>query len=458
MGKWVQFEVDTGTWADAELVPYEQLNITRGIYPKRYRSEVEISIFKCMQWIGYLTTPTNSPVPTINSMWAQLRYFGAFTGNRWLTLRRAFSELDPHQKTILSDDMGMGATISHLDNAFNFLDIVDGRYFVENFGLMMQDPEALMPSTRGQNKCPDFVALDKNGKIHVIECKGTQSGNGYLNRALRDGKSQKQMIAIDKAYAGQSLVAGISIVAENADLSPPNAHSVIKIVDPNEERIDALKIKANEIQKAEANIARGAISKALNFSGLETLATLVSTTKESLSEEKQSEYIERIRRTETYAAEFSYSRNAGVGGRSENDSLKSRNFDKEIRLQSSDFVAIKKRYDQALYEIRSEGIQQNEVDFDESSERYIGYERIIDFPPNFKVGDQIAKRARVKVGFNARLTSELESSFRASDSENLDQELEKELLKRDSGFKFSSDERSSTMVISDLVRSHIDFE
>ncbi|HEY9213313.1 MAG TPA: hypothetical protein VIQ29_10735 [Ancylobacter sp.] len=43
----------------------------------------------------------------------------------------AFSELDAHQKTILSDDFGMGAPVYWLLDRLQIASIVDGRYFID---------------------------------------------------------------------------------------------------------------------------------------------------------------------------------------------------------------------------------------------------------------------------------------------------------------------------------------
>ena len=62
--------------------------------------------------LGKLTTPIHASGVSLSEHWAWIRYLQAVNGKKsHLTITRAFSGLDPHQKTILSDDFGVGVSV-----------------------------------------------------------------------------------------------------------------------------------------------------------------------------------------------------------------------------------------------------------------------------------------------------------------------------------------------------------
>jgi hypothetical protein len=150
-----------------------------------------------------------------------------------LSLTQSFWELDAHQKTILSDDFGMGVPILWLSEKLSFVQIIDGRYFMQRIASSLSATQA-RTAKRGPNKTPDFVARDTSGKWHVIECKGTQSGAEYSLKQLgvkgpppTGGVAQKCSIEFPPGHTGQRLVCGLSI-----DVEGGSGGSVLKIVDP----------------------------------------------------------------------------------------------------------------------------------------------------------------------------------------------------------------------------------
>lgn len=58
--------------------------------------------------IGHLTSPTLSSGVSLSEFWAWVRSSYAVSGTADLRLTSEFADLDSHQKTILSDDFGMG--------------------------------------------------------------------------------------------------------------------------------------------------------------------------------------------------------------------------------------------------------------------------------------------------------------------------------------------------------------
>lgn len=210
----------------------------------------------------------------MSEFWAWVRYFAAISDQTNLTLTHSFSELDAHQKTILSDDFGMGVPILWLCNKLSLESIVDGRYFMQRIApsIGANQPKN---SKRGPNKTPDFVARDTSGKWHVIECKGTQSGSKYSERQLgtkgpppTGGVAQKCSIRFPIGHTGQRLVCGLNIGIE------ASTGSVLKIIDPEPE--EPFEIGADQLIYAEDAAYRGVMSRALRMAGFEVTAEAVA--------------------------------------------------------------------------------------------------------------------------------------------------------------------------------------
>ncbi|MCL0329239.1 hypothetical protein M2T10_26750, partial [Escherichia coli] len=71
-------------------------------------------------------------------------------------MTRSYADLDAHQKTILSDDFGMGVPMVWLMKNLPLVDIVDGRYFLQRYGAS-HGAYQHRTAKRGPNKTPDFV-------------------------------------------------------------------------------------------------------------------------------------------------------------------------------------------------------------------------------------------------------------------------------------------------------------
>lgn len=165
----------------------------------------------------------------LNNTWACLRYLPALDAGPGLILRPEWNDLDPHQKTILSDDFGMGLSCSVLWDALELVQLTPTGYFVK--AMTTQYPNAVTLGTRtkkrGPQKSPDFIGRDCLGRLHVIECKGTQWAR-HLDEAIDDGRAQKANVFIKApAVAGESLVGGV-FVPQSGARSP----ALCKFIDP----------------------------------------------------------------------------------------------------------------------------------------------------------------------------------------------------------------------------------
>lgn len=181
---------------------------------------------------------------------------------------KEYGDLDAHQKTILSDDFGMGFTTDFLMNALGLRMPVDGRYFAKS----MSGPQGTKysgQSKRGPAKSPDFVAEDASGKWHVIECKGTQSGLREHEKQLRKGCKQKATIEFPPHAAGERLVAGMLIGTEGTKVT-----SKMSIVDPPKR--GNLRVTEELVGKAADASMRGTLAVALQLAGFPATASVVS--------------------------------------------------------------------------------------------------------------------------------------------------------------------------------------
>tara|TARA_R110000868_G_scaffold26220_16_gene101323 strand:- start:141 stop:1253 length:1113 start_codon:yes stop_codon:yes gene_type:complete len=230
----------------------------------------EINIPAMLLMIGYLTTPTASTGVSLSEFWAWVRYLAAVTNETDLRLTSTFADLDAHQKTILSDDFGMGVPMLWLEDKLAFSRIVDGRYFMQRIAASTGATQR-RAAKRGPNKTPDFVARDTSGVWHVVECKGTQSGTRYSQKQLgedgpppKGGIAQKRSIIFPAAHTGQRLVCGLSIGVENGEKSR------LTIIDPKPE--EPFEVSEAQLYLADDAVARGVVSKALRLAGFEITA------------------------------------------------------------------------------------------------------------------------------------------------------------------------------------------
>lgn len=264
----LKVNVDNSTWPGPGIVPLFPTTFQNGL------STYALNIPAMLLMIGYLTTPTSSTGVSLSEFWAWVRYLAAIGKQSDLSLTQSFWELDAHQKTILSDDFGMGVPILWLCEKLSLVQIVDGRYFMQRIA---SSPGATQGRTakRGPNKTPDFVAQDAAGLWHVIECKGTQSGSEYSLKQLgikgppaTAGVAQKCSIQFPPGYAGQRLVCGLSIDVEGG------AGSVLKIIDPK--AIEPFVLKDTQMNLAHDAANRGVMARALRIAGFEVTAESVA--------------------------------------------------------------------------------------------------------------------------------------------------------------------------------------
>lgn len=265
MNRTLRINIDRSTWPTAPRFPQ---------FPAQFRSlpsDITVDVPGVLLKIGYLTTPTSATGVSLSEFWAWVRYLAAIAEGDDLRLTRNFADLDAHQKTILSDDFGMGVPMLWLSQTLNLQRICDGRYFVQKVAAST-GATVRRVAKRGPNKTPDFVARDAQGIWHVIECKGTQSGHDFCARQLgtatplpTGGVAQKLAIDFPRGHTGQRLVCGLSIATEDSTFA-----SKLNVIDPELE--DPFEVRKQDMLFAEDAAARSVVAKALRLAGFDAAA------------------------------------------------------------------------------------------------------------------------------------------------------------------------------------------
>ena len=259
MQRTLEVTVDESTWASS---PFS--------FPSSFHtgpSQWDLNVPLFLLVIGVLTTPSHASGISFSEFWAWVRYLHAVSDDRDFRVTRAFAELDAHQKTILSDDFGMGAPMLWLLERLQLGPFAEGRYFIDRLAASV-GASAAQSSKRGPGKSPDFVARDMSGVWHIIECKGTQSSLHYRNQQLGGAVVQKQTITFPPGHAGQQLGCGLYIGVEDG------AYSNLRIIDPPAKEL--FEVQESHIAYAEDAINRSVGSRALRLAGFHATSSALS--------------------------------------------------------------------------------------------------------------------------------------------------------------------------------------
>lgn len=214
MKKCIDIEIDYSTWGTASV-------------PKSLKGLPENENFNLIEVLIHIGLVTSHPEEhgiNINSFWAFLRYVNCFELGTDFKLNEKWNDIDPHQKTILSDDFGMGFASYYLYKKMDIISIIDTGFFLK----YLPSLSVLKKSKRGPSKTPDFILLDSSYNIHILECKGTQNSLDSLERQIADGISQKGNLKDPSKIVNEKLVTGIFIPQYNS-----KDRSKFKIIDPD---------------------------------------------------------------------------------------------------------------------------------------------------------------------------------------------------------------------------------
>ena len=228
-----------------------------------------VNILEVLREVAILTAPPVGYGFTTAETWAWRRYLPALDPGPELRLRNEWSSLDPHQKTILSDDWGVGLPIHLLRQALQIRTIASTHYVLNRLAPRFPVIQAHLQRTgkRGPSKSPDFLAIDSANAIHIIECKGNQSDVDTLKSQLIQGIAQKKNIVFSNIQEGERLVAGLFIPQYSSAEKP-----LVMIRDPQG---PPLKIEA-DFETVLREVIRGELASTLHASRLPTLGNIVA--------------------------------------------------------------------------------------------------------------------------------------------------------------------------------------
>lgn len=235
------------------------------------------NILSALLMTGVLTSPSQYRPFHLSAFWAWMRYGTAIASRSSdLRLRRLWSRIDPHQKTILSDDFGMGFPALYLREHFAFEDFADTKHVVERLLRGVASPAEL--SANGAAKLPDFIVTDAIGRLHILECKGTQI-HTYLSTALERGVLQKNNLSNGTIFTS-CMVSGLFI----PQFSNANSAKLI-FVDPKPDKLLTMLSERISLGAVRKEVRRQALAKALNTAGLTHTASMIATGGEYLRQD-----------------------------------------------------------------------------------------------------------------------------------------------------------------------------
>jgi hypothetical protein len=139
--------------------------------------------------IGDLTTPSDVNMASLSASWATRRYFWAIAEPRGRTRRFRLSDdaraMDFHQKTLLSDEFGIGFGGLLMERLFNAGLAID-------VSAALQNPGQFQNVVQSGSAQPDYLMWDPapNTPYYVVECKGCQTSRDATMGQIRRGLEQ----------------------------------------------------------------------------------------------------------------------------------------------------------------------------------------------------------------------------------------------------------------------------
>jgi hypothetical protein len=259
VSKTIEIEIDRKSWPSSRVPP------EISALPSTWDANIVIAMLHTAIW----TRPPRYTGLHISDFWAWLRYERAISHYEDLRLREEWEGLDAHQKTILSDDFGVGFSTYFLTDNLGFTGFADTLHVLKLFPDFFKLKN--LPKS-GPGKTPDFLALDKSDSISVLECKGTQSSRAYLRRSTSLGISQKKNVISNHLKIKHCLVAGLFVPTFSC-----SANALLLLRDPPlPGLIQGLsKVPLNDLK---TSISQIVLAKHFSLIGLTTTANALSST------------------------------------------------------------------------------------------------------------------------------------------------------------------------------------
>lgn len=164
----------------------------------------DLSFPRALSWLALATSPSPRSRYRPGARWALAKYSSVCDPRRRrqspFIVNPGIADLDPHQKGVLSDDMGMAIALGLIDQQFGIVGLFDC-YAMVAAGLLG------LHSKGRHRKMPDFMLeLQRpyaGSKLLLLECKGSQTAN-YFNTQLETA-CKKQLGNVDTVHGDNAV-------------------------------------------------------------------------------------------------------------------------------------------------------------------------------------------------------------------------------------------------------------
>lgn len=187
---------------------------------KPFSTSWRIRAIDFLRKVGEVTTPSILNLYQLSASWATRRYIWAFDPTiSALCLSQDARNIDPHQKTLLSDQFGMGVAALVMEEYFGLSSYVD---VLLALGATSQYNNIQLLGSRS----PDLLFFDASGSQYfVVECKGSQSARSTSIQQLISGLGQVICLTfpVSSNIKTQSLVIGTFL---------DQSRTIVHVIDP----------------------------------------------------------------------------------------------------------------------------------------------------------------------------------------------------------------------------------
>lgn len=213
---------------------------------------------------------------TLADTWAHQRYTAALDPTKKnLTLRPEWQDLDPHQKTILADDWGVGFSLLYLTETVALKYFSPTGWWLKCVEAKLGRKIKISRKKTGPPKLPDYVGIDAYGYMHALECKGTQQSRTHLRKQTIDGVKQVENLRAKSALPKNIrdcfrgwMVGGLYVPQASSKQLP-----LLVIADPEFDDLAKALREAGGILEAKRGIRLTMLCQQLGAVGLPRLAT-----------------------------------------------------------------------------------------------------------------------------------------------------------------------------------------
>jgi hypothetical protein len=164
--------------------------------PLQGKQTIAIRAIDLLRKIGELTTPSTVNLSRLSASWATRRYFWAiedpiYFGNKPAVFRLSQDarHIERHQKTLLSDEFGIGFAAVVMEQLLAAGSFVDMEF-------ALKDPQEYFGVYRITKRTPDYLMWGQGTPIYIVECKGSQTKWSNVVGQLRRGMEQLPSIQV----------------------------------------------------------------------------------------------------------------------------------------------------------------------------------------------------------------------------------------------------------------------